>query len=220
MKKLSLKEILSLSLDIGERMLKCGAEISRVEQTISIICTGYGIKYMEVFAMNSLIVVTLRDKNDSVTESRRIMYHKTDLYQLEKLNELSRMICEYNIPRKKVLKEIEKCKKEKKDILILVGEVLAAFSFTLFFGGDLIDAFCALLIATILFLIDKCTKNSNINKLVYNFLCSFIWNYNWYWSVFWSINWRNFAKYYSYVLSLCRRSNDIYCIRRINTRSK
>lgn len=174
MKNISLKETLSLSLDIGERMLKCGAEVSRVEQTISIICNGYGIKYMEVFAMNSLIVVTLRNKNDSVTESRRIMYHKTDLYQLEKLNELSRMICEKNISRKKVLKEIENCKKPKKDILILVGEVLAAFSFTLFFGGNLIDAFCALLIATVLFFIDKFTNHSNINKLIYNFLCSFI----------------------------------------------
>ena len=80
MKKFSLKEILSISLDVGERMLKCGAEVSRVEKTITIICESYGVKYREVFAMNSLIVATLRDENDSVTESRRIAYHEM-IYQ-------------------------------------------------------------------------------------------------------------------------------------------
>ena len=48
MKKFSLKEILSISLDVGERMLKCGAEVSRVEKTITIICESYGVKYREV----------------------------------------------------------------------------------------------------------------------------------------------------------------------------
>ena len=93
MKKFSLKEILSISLDVGERMLKCGAEVSRVEKTITIIFESYGVKYREVFAMNSLIVATLRDENDSVTESRRIAYHENDLGQLERLNDLSRSIC-------------------------------------------------------------------------------------------------------------------------------
>lgn len=71
----------------------------RVEKTISIICKSYGIKYMEVFAMNSLIIGTLRNEKDSVTESRRIMYHKTDLDQLEKLNRLSRKICKKYIKK-------------------------------------------------------------------------------------------------------------------------
>lgn len=174
MKKLSLKEILSLSLDIGERMLKCDAEVSRVEQTISIICKGYGIKYMEVFTMNSLIVVTLRNEKDSVTESRRIMYHKIDLDQLEKLNHLSRKICKKNISRNMVLKKIEQARVKRNNALILIGEILAATSFTLFFGGNLTDGFAAIIVASILFFIDRFTKHSNINSLIYSFLCSFI----------------------------------------------
>lgn len=174
MKKFNLKEILSLSLDIGERMLKCGAEVSRVEKTISIICKSYGIKYMEVFAMNSLIIGTLRNEKDSVTESRRIMYHKINLDQLEKLNRLSRKICKKNISRKTVLKEIEQSRVKKNSILILIGEILAAASFTLFFGGNLFDAFAATIIAIILFLLDNFTKHSNINNLIYSFVCSFL----------------------------------------------
>lgn len=174
MKKLSLKEILSLSLDIGERMLKCGAEVSRVENTISIICKSYGVKYLEVFAMNSLIVGTLRDDKDSVTESRRIMYHKTDLDQLEKLNYLSRRICNENISRKEVLKEIEQARIKKNNVLMFIGGILAASSFTLFFGGNSFDSFAAIIIAIILFWLDNLTKHSKINNLIYSFICSFI----------------------------------------------
>ena len=85
MKKFELKEILSLSLDIGEAMLKCGAEISRVEETIKIICYSYAVKYKEIFAMNSLIVATLRKDDDMVTESRRITYHENNILYFLKL---------------------------------------------------------------------------------------------------------------------------------------
>ena len=37
-----MKNILSLALDIGERMLKSGAEVARVEDTVSRICQAYG----------------------------------------------------------------------------------------------------------------------------------------------------------------------------------
>lgn len=174
MKKFALKEILSISLDVGERMLKCGAEVSRVEQTISIICSGYGVKYKEVFVMNSLIVATLRDDKDSVTESRRIIHHENDLEQLEKLNNLSRRICKDNVSRNYVLKQINKCKKKKDKKKVILGQILAAFSFTLFFGGSMMDAIVAAIIAIILYILIMFTKTSKFNGLINNFLSSFV----------------------------------------------
>lgn len=174
MKKIALKEILSLSLDVAERMLKCGAEVSRVENTISIICKGYGVKYIEVFAMNSIIIATLRDDKDSVTESRRINYHKTDLLQLEKLNDLSRQICKKNISRKNVLEKIKKIKIKQLDLKLFVGDILAAFSFTLLFKGDLIDAFASSLIAILIFVFNEFSTNRKINNLINNFIISFM----------------------------------------------
>ena len=170
MKKFSLKEILSISLDVGERMLKCGAEVSRVEKAITIICESYGVKYMEVFAMNSLIVATLRDENDSVTESRRIAYHENDLGQLERLNDLSRSICKKNVSRKIVLSKIDECKKRKNNKLIILGQVLAASSFTLFFGGNLKDSLVSGFIAIVIFFLNLYASNN----LIINFMSSFV----------------------------------------------
>ena len=174
MKKIALKEILSIALDVGERMLKCGAEVSRVEQAISIICEGYEVKYKEVFVMNSLIIATLRDDKDSVTESRRISYHETDLEQLEALNNLSRKICKENVSRKTVLLRINECKKKKNNKVIIVGQILAASSFTLFFGGNISDSIVSAFIALIIFFLNMYNNKNKINNLIINFLNSFV----------------------------------------------
>ena len=86
--KFGLKEIVNIAIDIGEGMLKSGAEISRVEDTIERILNGYNVKYKEVFALNSIIIVTARHNNQTVTESRRIKYRKINLAMLEDLNNL------------------------------------------------------------------------------------------------------------------------------------
>lgn len=174
MKKIALKEVLSLSLDVAERMLKCGAEVSRVENTISIICRGYGVNYIEVFVMNSIIIATLRDDKDSVTESRRISYHKTDLLQLEKLNDLSRQICKKNISRKRVLSEIKKIKIKQDDLKLFIGDIIAASSFTLLFKGDFMDALVSCVIAMLIFVFNKFCAKSKINNLINNFMTSFM----------------------------------------------
>ena len=172
--KYQLKEILSLSLDVGEAMVKCGGEISRVEDTITRICKAYGVKYIEVYATNSLLLATLRDDQDSVTESRRVTYNNNNLLELEKVNELSREICKNNVGREEVLLKIEEEKQIKNKYLICFGQMLAAFSFTLFFNGNWIDALVSLFIALLLFFVNLYFDNKKINKIMYNFIASFI----------------------------------------------
>ena len=45
------ESLLSLALDIGKSMIKCGAEINRVEETIVRICSAYGMKQAESFQL-------------------------------------------------------------------------------------------------------------------------------------------------------------------------
>lgn len=174
MKKLDFKEILGISLDIGEELLKCGAEISRVEETITIICKSYGVKKIDVFVMNSVIIATIiSDEKKSFTETRRVLHHKMDLKTLEDLNSLSRRICKNNIPRKKVKNEIKKCVNNT-SILFYFGGIITAFSFTLFFNGNFKDAIFSSIIAIILCFIDKLTHKMKVNNLIYSFFCSFM----------------------------------------------
>jgi hypothetical protein len=58
-------------------------------------------------------------------------------------------------------------------------------------------------------------RNESIKS---NFLCHFIRNNHRNRSIFWSVNRRNITNSNSYVFIICSRSNDLYCIRRTNTR--
>ena len=65
--------VLEYALDIGEQMVICGAEISRVEDTIERICRAYGAERIDVFSITSCIIATLKMEGEPpVTQTRRI----------------------------------------------------------------------------------------------------------------------------------------------------
>ena len=93
------EHLLRLTLDVGEGMLRCGAEISRIEDTIERICYAYGAAHVEVFSIISFINVTLRMPDGSYSsQMRRIRTTGTNLSLLEGYNALSRRICASPLP--------------------------------------------------------------------------------------------------------------------------
>ena len=87
-------------LDMGQLLLDCGAEISRVEETICRIGKAYGATHVEAFVITSIISLTMEfPGEEAVTDTRRIFSSTgTDFYRLEKLNELSRSCCAEPLP--------------------------------------------------------------------------------------------------------------------------
>ena len=86
--------LLCLALDVGEGMLKNGAEVSRVENTIERICQAYGAVHVEVFTIISMINAAVRMPDGSYSSQlRRVKQTSTNLDTLEGLNNLSRKIC-------------------------------------------------------------------------------------------------------------------------------
>ena len=103
------KLLLSYALDIGAEMLVNGAEISRVEDSISRICKAYGAKEINVFSIPYVILVTIYCENEGyITQSRRIESFKYDLYKLEYLNSLSRNICRIKPDIKSIKDDIKR----------------------------------------------------------------------------------------------------------------
>ena len=98
-KKESYKEnfadyLLCLALDVGEALLKNGAEISRVEDTIERICRAYGAKHIEVFSIISCINAAIRMPDGSYSfQMRRVKSISNNLDALERMNALSRDVC-------------------------------------------------------------------------------------------------------------------------------
>ena len=63
MDKHSCELFLEDALEIGRRLVETGAEVKRVEDTVRRICIAYGFTDCEIYAVTSLIVATIRDKD-------------------------------------------------------------------------------------------------------------------------------------------------------------
>ena len=88
-------QILHGLLDMGQMLLLCGAEINRVEDTMTRLGRAYGAQKVDIFVITSDIVLTmLFEDGVELTQTRRITKApSTDFQKLERLNALSRRLC-------------------------------------------------------------------------------------------------------------------------------
>lgn len=176
-KKTELEKVLSLALDLGKGMVKCGAEINRVEETVLRICYAYNIKKTEVFSVISMVYATvISEEGETHTQMRRIYSNAVNFRRLENLNALSRKICAEKTDVDRAKKELEQilCDTKHFDVFVLLGHVVAAMSFTLFFGGSLIDSLASAPIAIIIYLLNIYIKARGANRLFFTAVTSAI----------------------------------------------
>lgn len=168
--------LLSVALDIGKSMLGAGAEIWRVEDSIRRICKTYSIDDIEIYALTTLIIATIKTKEGyHSTQSVRIKKVSNNLGKLECLNELSRYICK-NAPD---IKDIEDMTKKAVSSVNCgyyncIGYILSSLSFAIFFGGSFLDGILAGIIGGIVFFMEKYCNLDNSNNLIYTMILSFI----------------------------------------------
>lgn len=176
-KSLDHSKFVKLTLDIADQMLACAGEVSRIEESVSRICAAYGAVRCDVFCITSVIIVTvIWPDGDITTQSRRISQGSRNFNKLEMLNALSRDMCSHQ----PVLDEVEKrlaqiieYKHSSKRVL-LIGSIIVASGFTVFFGGSLIDAVAAMLCGALVFLIEQFVYDRRMNRVIYNCSCSLL----------------------------------------------
>ena len=171
------RKYLQTVIDIGSQMLSVGAEVERVEDSITRMCYAYGAQKVEAFAINYVIIVTISAEGGiSLTESRRIHRYGRDLEKLTLLNDLSRTICEKHLTAEEAkgrLEEIRNTKRYNMIFLLLIYAVISV-SFTLFFGGNARDAVVSAVVGCTVAPVDRMQEKAGINRFVSLCICS-IW---------------------------------------------
>ena len=168
--------LLCLSLDVGEGMLRCGAEISRVEDTIERICKAYGAVHVEVFSIISFINAAIRMPDGSYSsQMRRIRSISTDLTLLERYNALSRRMCAERPSLSDFDGQIREIKSAKKFgfSLICLACGVASGGFAMFFGGRWNDVLIAFLIGMLIGVVDM-RMPSRVNAMAKTVISSAI----------------------------------------------
>lgn len=133
------KKIFIKSLDIAQKMIENGGEISRAEDTVKRINHAAG-QPCRVFALPTLIIAQCGDD----TQIRRINSLDTDLAELTRLNALSRKLC------KNYSRDAENTSGNYPPIVNALCVFGATFSFSVFFGGTFVDGLCAGIIGLII----------------------------------------------------------------------
>ena len=164
-------------LDMGQQLLQSGAEISRVEDTITRMARAYGCLRVDVFVITSIISLSLEFPNERVlTETRRIFSSSdTDFTRLEKLNHISRACCGQPMPVAELRRAVSQAAAEGKNFgLVLLGSILAAGSFAVFFGGTLWDGLAAAVLGAGVCLLQRLLGKTELSPVGANLLISLI----------------------------------------------
>ncbi len=128
--------LLHCFLDLGEAMLAVGADVNRVEDSLSRLGLAYGAARMNAFVITSSIVVTMSlPGGRDITQTRRILTPGgTDLTILEDLNALSRRCCTCPMSVKRLKSELfTLTRNPPRPLSVYAGSALAAGSCTVFF---------------------------------------------------------------------------------------
>lgn len=167
------ESLLGCFLDMGEMLLISGAEVMRVEDTLTRLCKVYGFTRVDVFSITSSIVVTACAPTGRVlTQTRRIRARDTDLGRVEKVNALSRRLCQSPLPLSELQAAIEELKRTPP---LSTGARYAAYAvsagaFAVFFGGSALDgvaaALCGVWMLTVLRLAGRLRLNSLLQSML------------------------------------------------------
>ncbi len=162
------KKILILALYAGEIMMKSGAEIYRVEDTIVRICKACKVPYVECFATGTGIFLSLDNggpDDDMYTFLKRIESTSIDLWKISEINSFSRKFSTTDLSVEEGLQLLKKIDANKPYLLQvkLLGACLIGSSFCLMFGGGITDC-----IGTLFAVAASYSLSFIINKLKFN----------------------------------------------------
>ena len=166
-----------LALDMGKQMLYDGSEVERVEDTLRRICLAFGATSAEVFAMTSVVIITVSGEGyKGITEIERIVELGRNLGRLTMLNNLSRDICDKHLT---IEEAEERMLQIKKTVFFGVAPMMLFYAllsaaFTIFFGGCWLDGVAAAIIGAVIAPIENLMVRLKINRFLRIGLCSFV----------------------------------------------
>lgn len=172
----SRSEMMNRLMDIGEEMLKSGAEVKRVEDTLERMGKAYGAVRMNVFAITSNITATMAFADgQEVTQMRRVVNSgNTDFGKVEDLNAISRQFCEGSITEEKLNELLDK-EREKglSRTRLYLGSIVTAAGMAVFFGGSMADGIASAVFALLVCIMQERIQPFCTNRMTFNLICSF-----------------------------------------------
>ena len=170
------KKVLMLAVYAAEIMMKNGAEIYRVEDTVTRICKACSIPYVEVFATPTGIFVSIDkggENDDTQTYIKRIKGSGTDLSKISRVNQFSREFATTDLSVEAGMDILRSIDAEKPYPLAArtISAAMVCSFFCIVFGGKATDFCVAILSGTVCYLLSELLKRMDIHFFIHGFCC-------------------------------------------------
>lgn len=171
---MNMDKIVNIAVYAGKIMLESGAEIYRVEETITRIGNSYSLFKIDAFVTLNVIIVSASDEcGQTISVVKRVLHRTLDLEKISKVNSLSRNIKSNNYSIYKVemkLNKIESSNPYNIKITSLFSGIATTF-FCFAFGGNIKDSMVAFFIGILINLISGSLNFLRVNDFFINTLC-------------------------------------------------
>ncbi|MDR0817354.1 MAG: threonine/serine exporter family protein [Clostridiales Family XIII bacterium] len=164
-----------LALYAGELMMKSGAEIYRVEDTIERICRVCKVDYVECFATTTGIFLSLDSEaadSDMHTFIKRINGTSINLDRISKLNHFSRVFVSTDLSVEDGFQQLRSIAAEKVYAfwLRVIGAVLVGVFMSPYYGADVLGMAFAGIAAGIGYMVSIAVSKLNFAKFIQIFI--------------------------------------------------
>ena len=172
------EKLMDLVSAMGSRLAMSGAETYRVEESIKRICSAYGLEARVYAIPHSLIITIMIPGQRPITQLCRMEHLGTDLEAVERFSNLSRRICAEKPDWDTALRWVEQTQVQQQRYSLpmdLLGHILVACGFAVFFGGSWRDALCAGLCGLLLGVLTRGLAKTNtfFQKIICAFSMAF-----------------------------------------------
>jgi uncharacterized membrane protein YjjP (DUF1212 family) len=142
------KRVLILALFAGEIMLKSGAEVYRVEDTIIRICMACRVDYVECVATTTSIILSIdRDDEDADMHTflKRIDFTNIHLTKISKINQFSRVFTSTDLSVEDGFEQLKaiNCISPYPTFIRILAAALVGITMVPYYGGGILDMLCA-----------------------------------------------------------------------------
>lgn len=171
--EIDVKKVVDLAVEAGRILLKNGAEIFRVEETMDRICKRFHVDYVDTFTMSHAIFITAeKGADEAYTKVTQVPLSGAHLGIVAEVNDLSREISAGNVGIDGAwerLREIEKIPPKKGRYRIL-GAGVGSGTLGYLLGASPMESVVAFFIGCILYFWVLFAERHSISKIIVNII--------------------------------------------------
>ncbi len=169
------KEVLTFAVELGDKLLRNGAEVYRVEDSVLAILNAYDITNCDVYVLTNGIFASADESTESSSSIvRHVPLKPMHLGRISALNAICRDVCSKKITIEEGWKLVDEASHlpSYNKLMLILATGIGSGGFSYLFGGSFLDSVIAIFIGFILELALLGMGKNKTSKAVTNVLGS------------------------------------------------